>query len=607
MISQNDVKGFKTIQHKTELCIVGGGIAGMFAAVTAARNGTKVVLMQDRPVLGGNTSSEIRMCIRGAKGRNNRETGLCEEVCLEDVYRNPNMNFSIWDSVLYGLVAQEKNIDLILNCSCSDAKTEENRIKSIKGWQTTTQQWHVVTAKIFMDCSGDSVLAPLSGAEFRMGREASDEFGEDIAPKVSDNNTMGNSCLIQARYTGKDTKYIPPSWANKYNDDTFPLYRLNEDDPTHWQRQNFWWLELGGIHHTIDDAETLRDELLKVAFGIWDYIKNSGRFDTDGWELDWVGFLPGKRESRRYVGDYIINQNDVRAKGRFDDLIAYGGWPMDDHDPGGMESPKSRPNINHPAPTPFGIPYRVLYSKNIENLMFAGRNISTTHTAFSSVRVMATCGTLGQAAGMAAAIALKKNCTPRGVYQNYIPLLQQMLMDDDCYLPFNIRSVGLRESGAVVTATDGDIAKLLNGHEREYADSDETLDHAFEASIGVAVNVLLQKPTEKGILRIVFDSDINRKTYGENVSDYLKAYPAYTHIAKDMPEMIPPKTITRKFTVRCCINGEWTTYREEVNNYQRLYKLELPEGVTGVEVIFHETWGYDKVRLYSLDVYEQRI
>lgn len=239
--------------------------------------------------------------------------------------------------------------------------------------------------------------------------------------------------------------------------------------------------------------------------------------------------------------------------------------------------------------------------------MFAGRNISTTHTAFSSVRVMATCGTLGQAAGMAATIALKKYCTPRGVYENYIPLLKQMLMDDDCYLPFNVRSVELQKSGAVVTATDGDIAKLLNGYEREYADSDETLDHAFEAPIGVAVKCLLQKPTEKGILRIIFDSDINRKTYGDGVSDYLKAYPAYTHIAKDMPEMITPKTITRKFTVKCCTNGEWITYREEVNNYQRLYKLELPVGVTGVEVIFHETWGYDKVRLYSLDIYEQRI
>ena len=220
---------------------------------------------------------------------------------------------------------------------------------------------------------------------------------------------------------------------------------------------------------------------------------------------------------------------------------------------------------------------------------------------------MATCGTIGQAAGMAAAIALKKNCTPRQVYQQYVPLLQEMLMDDDCYLPFHVRATALLDSGATVTADDGDVSKLLNGHEREYGDADDGSDNAFDAAIGTTVNVTLGAPTKKSILRIVFDSDINRKTYGDGVSDYLKAYPAYTHIAKDLPEMIPPKTITKKFTVKCRIDGKWYVFVEKTNNYQRLCKLELPDGVTDVQVSFDETWGHDSIRLYSLDIYERRL
>ena len=211
--------GLRHETHKVDFCVVGGGLAGMCAAIAAARHGAKVALMQDRPVLGGNASSEVRMWVCGAHGENNRETGLIEEIALESRYRNPRRNYSLWDSILYEKVRFEPNIELLLNCSCTDATMEDNRVVLVKGWQTTTQMWHTVEADLFADCSGDSILAPLTGAEVRVGREARAEFDEDIEPEEADRKTMGMSCLIQARETGSPQTYIPPTWANVYETD----------------------------------------------------------------------------------------------------------------------------------------------------------------------------------------------------------------------------------------------------------------------------------------------------------------------------------------------------------------------------------------------------
>ena len=176
----------REISHKADLCVVGGGLAGMCAAISAARHGVRVVLMQDRPVLGGNASSEVRMWICGAHGENNRETGILEEIELENLYRNSNTSFSIWDSILYEKVKFQENITLLLNCTCNDVTMDGNRIQAIRGWQLTTETWHTVEAGLFADCSGDSILAPLTGAEYRMGREAAGEFQEDIEPEHTD-------------------------------------------------------------------------------------------------------------------------------------------------------------------------------------------------------------------------------------------------------------------------------------------------------------------------------------------------------------------------------------------------------------------------------------
>lgn len=581
MIHKGEITKFETISYDVDLCVIGGGLAGMCAAISAARNGIKVLLMHDRPVLGGNASSEVRMWVRGAHGKDNRETGIVEEIALEAFYRNPYCNFSIWDSILYEKVRFEDNLTLLLNCSCIDAQMSDGRIVSVKGWQGTTQTFHEVNAKIFADCSGDSVLAPLTGAEYRMGRESADEFSEDIAPKESDNRTMGMSCLIQARQTDRAISYIPPKWAHKYTKKDFEN-KIDFSRRDAWTEDNFWWLELGGVYDSIRDTENLRDELLKVAFGVWDYIKNGGDLDAEKWDLEWVGFLPGKRESRRYVGNYIMTQNDVRAEGRFDDIIAYGGWSMDDHHPEGFATTQP-PNIFHDAPSPFGIPYRCIYSKNIENLMFAGRNISTTHTAMSSTRVMATCALLGQALGTAASIAIKGGTLPGDVD---VDLLQQTLMYDDCYLPFTKRKVSELTKSATVSEND---EILRNGSDRG--------DEVWQCEKGECAVFSYDKPQFVSQMRIIFDSDLNRTAcvgHRWNIEEFPMKCNTFTD---DIP-ICPPKTLVKEFSVF----ADGKLIFSCGNNYQRMVKLDVGLSVKEIKVEFYGTWGDEKIRVYSIDL-----
>ena len=383
---------------KTQLCIIGGGLSGSFAALAAARRGTKVILIQDRPMLGGNASSEIRMWVRGAQGVYNRESGLINELEERNIHGNPTLVHSLFDATLYGMLRENPNIQMLLNCSCADAEMDGNKIKSVTAWQSTTYTWFTVEADIFMDCSGDSILAPLTGAEYRHGRESKAEFGETLAQEKEDKCTMGMSIILAARETDHPVKFTPPAFASYYpTDESFAV-----DDITSAHDQirnhnigtslgNLWWVELGGNMDSIHDADRLRDRLIANIYGVWDHIKNHGDHGKENWDLEWVGFLPGKRESRRYIGDVIVTEHDVLSGGHFEDEIAYGGWPMDDHNPYGMEkNPYSNtPSCMMPVKEIYGLPYRALYSKNIDNLMFAGRNISVTHAALSSCRVMA--------------------------------------------------------------------------------------------------------------------------------------------------------------------------------------------------------------------------
>ena len=595
MIHKSEIFGFETIEHEADVCIVGAGAAGLFAAASAARHGAKVVVMHDRPVVGGNASSEIRMWIRGARGRDKNESGITEELALMNLRRNPTLNFSIWDSVTYELLINEPNVELILNCSCLDAVMDGNEIVSIKGWQTTTQKFHEVKAKIFCDCSGDSVLAPLTGAEFRMGRESREEFGEDIAPEVSDNKTMGMSCLMQVRETDREIPFKAPDWAEKFTDETIS-HRVNLNNPTAFKNDNFWWIELGGNVDSISDTEALRHELLSITFGVWDFYKNSGHYDAKNWELDWVGFLPGKRESRRYVGDYILKQQDVREGGHFDDLVAYGGWSMDDHNPDGFRT-KERPTIYHPAPSPFGIPYRCLYSVNIKNLMFSGRNISCTHTSMSSCRVMGTCSTLGQAMGTAAAMAVRYDTTPRGIYESYIGELRQTLMEDDCWLPFSSRALTAVMEGATAEVGKEDASIVFDGLDRVI----DGVDHKLVMNFGENLDITLPEVRKVDELRFIFDSDLNRDSFDDVTYGQAKDYPMRCNRSLSENFAHLPSTLLKSFEVSVDDgSGEWKKVAEVDDNYRRLWKLTLNSAVKRIRLTPLSAYGAGNAGIYSV-------
>ncbi len=581
----------ETIQHKADFCVVGGGLAGMAAAVAAARHGAKTVLIQDRPVLGGNASSECRMWISGAR-KDVHETGYVEELKLENNYRNPQLNWSIWDSITYESVRFQPNLELILNCSVNDLTMNGQRITSVKGWQLTTQTWHVVEAELFADCSGDSILAPLSGADFRIGREARNEFGEDFGPDEEDLKTMGMSCLIQARETDSPKKFIPPTWANKY------LTDADMPNRGHGYRglSNFWWIELGGEDDSIRDTEVIRDRLLAVAFGVWDHIKNHGDHKADNWILDWVGFLPGKRESRRYLGDHILTQKDIQSEGRFDDMVAYGGWPMDDHDPAGMNG-TGRPNTNYPAPSPYGIPYRSLYSRNVENLFFAGRNISVTHAALSSTRVMATCATVGQAVGVAAAIAAANGLMPRGVYESHIQELQNTLMDDDCYLPWHVRPIAELSKNAILRASEGDPEPLRNGIDRPL----DGQENVWSCQPNGWAEYDFGRTFSLKRARLIFDSDLNRKGQGD--CDYYEERNLLSNYPLNQPDRPVPATLVKSFHLDVKdANGAWKTFWETTTNHQRLVFIDLDCDGCAVRIVPTETWGAPSCRLFAFEV-----
>ncbi len=546
-------------------------MAGLCAAIASARGGAKTALLHDRAVLGGNASSEVRMWICGAHGKGNKESGLLEEIQLENLARNPSLNYSVWDSVLWGSAATQPNLTLFLNASCAQATMQGDEIESVRAWQGTTQTWHTIAARLFIDCSGDSILAALSPAQFRVGREARHEFDEDIQPAAADLKTMGNSLLIQLRRTEEPQPFSAPGWAYRFSSPQDLPHRMRGV-----QAHNFWWIEVGGLQDTIRDAERIAFELHRIAYGVWDYIKNRApeREQAANWALEWVGSLPGKRESRRCVGDHILTQNDIRDGGRFDDIVAYGGWSMDDHHPAGLFFP-GPPTIFHPAPSPYGIPFRSLYSRNVPNLLFAGRNISVTHAALSSTRVMATCAVIGQAAGTAAALCIQNRCRPRALSSGErLRELQQTLMSDDCWLPGLQRQVCELATSATLCGS-GDAQRVRDGFDRDANGH----SHVWQGPSGSALEYRWAEPVNLRGARLVLDSNLNHE----------KRMPcSYPHKAD---RCLLPSTLLRRFSLQVLDgSGAWRLAHREEDNARRLVEVELNARAWGLRLVPEASW-----------------
>lgn len=424
-----------------DVVVAGGGMSGVGAAITAARHGAKVALLQDRPVLGGNGSKEIRVWLQGASGGANalwfRESGLMEELLLENQFRNQDGNAEAWDTVLLDLVLSQKNLDLHLNTVLMDVKTSGGRIENVTALTLASERITTFEAPYFIDCTGDGTLGYLAGAPYMTGRESKAEFGESLAPPERRTYTLGGSILFLAKDAGRETAFHPPSFAHKFTEKDFRWGRnpIGEFDRIHG---GFWWIEWGGTLDTIHDNEAIKFELLKIAYGIFDYLKNDPqhREKYKNYALEWVGTIPGKRESRRFVGDHILTEQDVVDRAEFPDGVAFGGWNLDDHAPKGFFDDDHPPATHTNIPGVYNIPLRSLYSKEIPNLLFAGRNVSATHVALTSVRVMLTCAQMGEAAGAAAAQCVKEKCTPREIAANAeaITRLRERLLRDDHYI-----------------------------------------------------------------------------------------------------------------------------------------------------------------------------
>lgn len=449
---RRDTRSFPVRQLQTDLLVAGGGLAGLCAALAAARDGLQVVLIQDRPVLGGNASSEVRLWANGATshmGNNNRwarEGGIMGEILEENLWRNKEGNPVMFDLVLLDLAKSQPGLTLLLNTAVYEVEAWEQCIHQVKAFNPINETFYEVSATQFCDATGDGVLGYLAGAEYREGAEDISELGEKMAPGDSFGHKLGHSIYFYTKHTDGPVNFVPPSFAL---DDITAIPRYKRLTST-LNGCDLWWLEWGGRLDTVHESEAIKWELWKIVWGVWNYIKNSGEFpEAANMTIEWVGAIPGKRESRRFMGDHLLCQQDIIEQRDHYDAVAYGGWSIDLHPADGVYSTHDGCRQFHSKGT-YTIPYRSLYSRSLDNLFLTGRLISASHVAFGSARVMCTCGLLGEVVGRAAALCHQQKLTTHELAAaEKIGELQQHLQATGCYIPRQF----LNDPGAGATVT----------------------------------------------------------------------------------------------------------------------------------------------------------
>ena len=421
-----------------DVIVAGGGPGGVPAALASARMGAKTLLLQNRPVLGGNGSREIGITFEGASSHfaYGREGGIAEEIRrLRD--REPEFTGD-WTKAMHYLTENQENLTVLYNHHVCEAEMETpTRIKGVVAQELRNFGKIRFGAKVFIDCTGDGWLGYYAGAKYRFGRESQAQYGENLAPEAADTQTM-SGCIRSDHIPfvtkiDKVTEYHAPDWVPKLPSDPKEFGRSIDLPGTRLA----WWLEAPNTYDDMYDGEESRDALFMVLLGYWDYLKNHWHEHEAAKYLHFhfSSITVGRRESRRLLGDYVLTQEYCTGGARFADAVSYTGWHIDIHHPEGIYSGKKgglhcSVSANEPH-----VPFRCLYSVNIENLLFAGRNISTTHIAMGTTRVQNTIVTLGQAVGTAAAMCVKLGQTPRGIYQQHMQALQQQLLKDDLYIP----------------------------------------------------------------------------------------------------------------------------------------------------------------------------
>lgn len=589
------------VKLECDVFVAGGGLAGVCAAVAAARNGAKVVLVQDRSRLGGNSSSEVKMHVVGAnthKGRPGwREGGLIEEIRLDDAVNNPQRCWELWDLLLYDKVLSERNITLIMDSVLFAAETKDQRIERAFIRCDKTEHLYEVKAHVYCDCTGDSRLGLEAGAELRYGREPRSEFNEPLAPETPDQETLGSSILFTSRKHDRPMPFTPPKWARQVTKEQL-LHR-----PTGSWEYGYWWIEWGGKLNTINDNERIRFELLSIVLGVWDYIKNSGAHPTSAnWALDWVGMMPGKRESRRLVGDHILTQFDLMGlNGDFDDAVAIGGWPMDDHPPGGFDRADLPPAVQVKTPI-YNIPLRSLYSRTVGNLLMAGRNISASHVAFTSTRVMATCAVMGQATGTAAAFCVRHGLLPRQLAsdEGRVRELQRTLLRDDQTINHrrNDDPADLARQAHITASSEAEGAPAANVLDGFVRDEPGGAVHRWSGEIGpdgAWIELAWDAPQTLRRVQITFDTGFPRELTLSSSDGITSGI-----IRAPQPETVRDYRLESRTDAR----GPWTPLAEVTQNHQRLVRHDFsPVTARAVRLHVSATNGDKLARVFEIRCY----
>ena len=604
-----------------DIVVVGGGMAGLCAAISAARHGANVALVHARPVLGGNASSEIRIHISGAdqslRQTDYAESGLLYELMLENKSRNDTFNYSIWDMVLFEAAKNEKNLTVYLNCPMFDCSVDGDIITSISCFQETTELTLKISAPLFVDATGNGTLGYFAGADYTQGSESNKEYGEPHAPDQPNNERMGNTILMKAVDTGHPVKYEPPAFAKKLTEHQL-RYRVHSKtmkvdasmapDPEEWLRLSacscaavdygYWWLELmGDGDDIIPDYEKIRDDLMAYAYGLWDHIKNGGQHGAENFALEWVGALPGMRESRRLLGDYVLNECDILEHRQFDDAVAYGGWCVDLHAPHGLLDFDVLPSDCHHFTGVYTIPYRSYYSRNIRNLFLAGRDISTSKLGLASTRILGCCAVGGQAVGTAAALCVKYHVLPRELAP-HIPEVQQLLLKDDAFLP-NILNQDEKDFARKATFTassaksNGTPQNVINGVSRKLGDETNAWISDGLSTNGETLFMKLDAPHTISELRLTFDSNF--------------AYPIRVTMSANRQAQqrigVPPELV-KDYTITAFRNGKAVYTKDIKDNHQRHNVVAIPPvECDAIEFRFTATNGAADVTVYEVRAY----
>ncbi len=686
-----------------DVLVAGGGPAGIAAALAAARCGAQVVLCQDRPVLGGNASSEVRMHIVGADGSGRRgaplatearEGGIVEEIRLEACVHNPQRSPSVFDLILYDQCRSQPNLQVLLNTAVTGATLAGGRIRQVLAQRPSTEDAFRIAAQVFIDCTGDGRLGVEAAAPFMEGRESQAQFQESLAEPQADKQRLGSSLMLQARRHAQPMPFTPPAWARKFTEADLHLRPHATGVLDYGLEYGYWWVEWGGHLDTIKDNEAIRDELLAIVLGVWDHIKNpsqdchgqvgrpgateqpmssgtgsknlsqnhpshvgrpsateqpmssgtgsknlsqnhpsqvgrpsktelptgsgtgsknGGAHGADHWALEWIGFLPGKRESRRFIGQHVLCESDVMGSRVFGDAIAYGGWPIDIHPPEGVDAPDRQPCVQHPVPLLYDIPLRACVSARVANLMFAGRNLSATHVAFASTRVMATCMAVGQGVGTAAAYAVRHGLAPDQLPgdSRAMQAIQQQLLRDDALLlgHSNEDPCDLARSAAASASSqqpEGLAANVLSGRTRSLhgplgapADRTPPGTHRWMSDPAQPLPAWLElrwpQPVPVGAVQLVFDTGLHRVLTFSLADEYT---------SRMLWGRAQPETV-RDYRIEIEQDGRWRSVLEVSGNYQRrrVHRLEESLKTRAVRVVVLATNGLDHARICEVRVY----